>query len=362
MFEKDNKHRITCSICKSTEMFELDVGSLLFPQISYAPDFHQYKNFACPNCGIVAGKPEPSDQALNSFYNSSYRRSDLAFDAYGKTVDTPIDFHKSGRSFQRAINFFKTIETVKSKHPEVEIKSTDTILDVGSYQGLFLHAVQEIWGCDGVATDYNEKGINFAKQALGLKSSWVTKDIYTDKTTKKVKFVTMLHVLEHLRDPLRYLNNLKENVLMPNGILYIEVPNLFGAPLNDPTHFFTFSHQSLDYLLNAAGFEILNLTTSGDPVDQTFYASNREENLICLAKVCSKGTPMTSTKMEPREFARQINRSYQRHSRAAVMREIKKVMIAAVKCTGYFVFVVVLERISRRLAYNLARISGFRKS
>ena len=139
-------------------------------------------------------------------------------------------------------------------------------------------------------------------------------------------------------------------------------PQSIWRPLNDPTHFFTFSHQSLDYLLKAAGFEILNLRTSGDPVDQTFYASNREENLICLAKVCSKGTPMTSTKMEPKEFARQINRSYQRHSRAAVMREIKKVMIAAVKCTGYFVFVVVLERISRRLAYNLAKICGFRKS
>jgi hypothetical protein len=72
------------------------------------------------------------------------------------------------------------------------------------------------------------------------------------------------------------LEHLRKNILKKTGVLYIEVPNLHGIPLCDPTHFFTFSRVSLEYLLNASGFEVLYLTTSGDPADETFFARSDE--------------------------------------------------------------------------------------
>ena len=356
-----DQENLVCRICKNKNLFHLDVGSLMFSPVSHAPDFHEYENFVCLSCGVVSMQPEPSDADLVDHYNNVYRESDLAFKVRGKTIDTLINFRSSGRSFQRARNFCNILDSLEITEPNTSITPLDTIIDFGAYQGMFLFAVSRIWGCKCVATDYSEDGIRFAKESLGFSGSWVTKDIYTDKYTEKVRFVTMIHILEHLRDPVRFLEHLRKNILKETGVLYIEVPNLYGIPLCDPTHFFTFSSASLEYLLSVSGFKILYLATSGEPADETFFARSNEENLMCLAVPIKNVVKTSVQEIDGNLFQRQLTKSYKKHSMNGLMRYILEVKQHMLRCLVYIVFICFIEIFSTKLSLKLANLIGLRR-
>jgi SAM-dependent methyltransferase len=76
----------------------------------------------------------------------------------------------------------------------------------------------------------------------------------------------MFHVLEHLYDPVGYIEA-AYRLLRPDGRLIIQVPNasswqflLLGKKWNGvdvPRHLINFKRQDLDALLDACGFEVL---------------------------------------------------------------------------------------------------------
>ena len=356
-----SKDNLICRICDKNGLFKLDVGSLFFSPVSYAPNFHEYNNFVCLSCGVVSGQPEPRETELIDHYNNVYRESELAFKVDDKTIDTIINFRSSGRSFQRAKTFYNVLQSVKKTHPAAQILPTDTIIDFGAYQGMFLSAVARIWACNCVATDYSKSGISFATNTLGFKDSWVTKDIYTDSYREKVRFVTMIHVLEHLREPVRFLSHLRKNILKDTGFLYIEVPNLYGIPLCDPTHFFTFSRSSLENLLSVSGFKLLYLSTGGDPVDETFFARSNEENLICLAVPDKTIVRFESQKLDGYLVQKQITKSYRRHSVKGLLRYILEIKRHILRCFVYLIFIIFIEPFSTKLSLKLAGYIGLRR-
>lgn len=62
-----------------------------------------------------------------------------------------------------------------------------------------------------------------------------------------------------MRNSINILNNLRNNILTTDSHVFIEVPNLFGSPLNDPVHIFTFTKQSLSFMVNKFDFEVLDI-------------------------------------------------------------------------------------------------------
>jgi len=356
-----DNNTLFCRICNSKNLYALDVGSLFFSPVSYAPKFHNYENFVCGSCGVVSSQPEPNEIDLITYYNNAYRQSDLAFKIENKTIDTLINFRSSGRSFQRAKNFYNMLKNTKNLNHHIEITKKDTIIDFGAYQGMFLSAVSQIWGCKCVATDYSLSGIDFAKTTLGFTDSWVTRDIYKDKFKEKVRIASMVHVLEHLREPRRFLEHLRTNILKKNGILYIEVPNLYGIPLCDPTHFFTYSYSSLEYLLNISGFKVLNISTGIEPTDETFFARSKEENLMCIA-ISDKVLQSHNIKnFNFILFRKMLTKSYLKHSKNALIRYIVETKKHVFRCLIYFLFIFVIEIFSTKLSLKLAKYIGIRK-
>ena len=55
----------------------------------------------------------------------------------------------------------------------------------------------------------------------------------------------MVHVLEHLENPIENLKQIHNNIHL-GGIIYLEVPNLFKIPLSDNSHLSMFSQQSIE--------------------------------------------------------------------------------------------------------------------
>jgi SAM-dependent methyltransferase len=97
-----------------------------------------------------------------------------------------------------------------------------------------------------------------------------------DVIETKSDIVLLLNVLEHLREPKKTLRNIKEQLLTPNGLLVIDVPNDFNDfqivadkeyNLDEwwvlpPNHINYFSHKSLQKLLKGCGYKIVNCTAS----------------------------------------------------------------------------------------------------
>ena len=351
-----------CRICGHEELESLNVSAFLFPGTSYAPDFHVYENFICPGCGVVSGQPEPTDEALAAHYNAAYRVSRDAVKVGGKVIDAPVDLTVGGRSLARVRNFHDMVVANAQKSPGAVPGEEDLVIDFGAYQGMFLRGVSELWGCRCLAYDYSENGIAFARDFLGFGESKVTRDIYTDHFERKARFATMIHALEHLREPVRFLQHLRSDILQDDGYLYIEVPNLYGIALCEPAHFFTYTPESLTRLLTIGGFEVIDIRTSGYPVVTEFTAYNDQQNIICLARPMSAdASGDDGSRPDLSDIRRRLRSSYASHSRAAVRRQFVNTVREMTKSAYYLLFAGILDGLSPRLSERLAERLGRRK-
>ena len=97
--------------------------------------------------------------------------------------------------------------------------------------------------------------------------------------------ITMVQVLEHLDEPKKEIIELK-NCLNEEGVIYAEVPNLYGFPLSDEAHKIAFSKNSLIKIFLDSGFEILNFgytKTPNNSIKFDYFYSHEKENLFIIA-------------------------------------------------------------------------------
>lgn len=351
-----------CRICGSDHLEPLDVDSFLIPATSFAPDIHDYENHICGGCGVVFGSPPIEDERLREHYASEYWRTVHALELGGRHIDLPLDFDAGPLSFQRVHGFFETVTRVAARHPDVVPTPRDLVIDYGAYQGLFLHGVHELWGARCIAYDHNAKGIEFAQHFLGFAESRVATDILRDTFGERAKYVTVLHTLEHLTDPVAFLEHVRTQVLAPDGYLYVEVPNLYGFPLNDPLHLFSYSQDSLRRLFARAGFETIETATSGFPPRPDFLCQNDSEYLIGLARPALPEARMLSGNVDLGEIRRTLRRSWRRHAWGGLRRQGGRAVRETARLAYYFLFAGILEAISPALALGLARRLGFRRN
>ena len=87
------------------------------------------------------------------------------------------------------------------------------------------------------------------------------KKIFFQKVNADI--VSLLQVLEHLPDPVKFLIRIKKNILKKNGLVYIEIPNPFANPLDDPTHLNLYSYETIKYILESCNYKILHIEQRG---------------------------------------------------------------------------------------------------
>jgi SAM-dependent methyltransferase len=139
------------------------------------------------------------------------------------------------------------------------------LLDVGSFSGsLMFEARQAGWQVQGV--DINRRYVAFCRERLGFE---VFLGFLEEANFPDGHFdaVTMIDVLEHLRDPLETLREVRR-VLRPGGEVAVSVPNFpfqslkerirmrLGRPGGLPaiSHLSHFTFESLTMVLERAGF------------------------------------------------------------------------------------------------------------
>lgn len=219
--------------------------------------------------GFYQVTPTPSAEEITKFYADEFYT-----DEYKNFNDATLEVQIKDKAF-----FDGRWRDIYDNFLEInkDLKKGDSIIDIGcGWAQALLFFKEKGFDCYGFdpsieAVEYGcKKGLNIKHAGLdGM-------DVFENK---KFEMVTMFNVLEHLSNPSQTLNQIKE-ILQPNGILAIDVPNEFNDfqtagrdvhGLDDwwvtqPTHLNYFSKDSLVKFLVSHGFSV-EISESSFPLE-----------------------------------------------------------------------------------------------
>jgi 2-polyprenyl-3-methyl-5-hydroxy-6-metoxy-1,4-benzoquinol methylase len=226
-----------CLICDSDDIHE------------YHRDANDVRIFRCRGCGVQFMNPQYSDRHLADYY-SRYTRVEPEW-------DEPLAYCHN--------LYLKILETY--------VPSKGALLDVGSGRGhLLAAALQRGWNAEGYEIDGP-----LARELSARLGTEVKCGDFPELGWRAGQFdaVVMLHVLEHVKNPARYLRAIR-TMLAENGILFLALPNIHslssrakffleklrlrtknvGAYYDTGHHLWYFTPETLTHLLSGFGFDV----------------------------------------------------------------------------------------------------------
>ena len=194
----------------------------------------------CRGCGLVSHAELPDEAAVAAFYASRYR------------LEYKGDFVPRRKHALRALRGAKA----RARRLAPLLPERARVLDIGASSGEFTFAMAEA-GFVASGLEPNWGYADFARREYGVnirEGGWDSPEF----PREKLHLVTLNHVLEHLTDPWAALRRLHA-ALEPDGLLFIEVPNLAGLRKQisnsfHQAHIWNFTPQTLVALAWQAGF------------------------------------------------------------------------------------------------------------
>ncbi len=266
--------RVPCVLCGATEQQELYPSRLPDPanldvQKLFACTSSAYGECGpivrCTHCGLIFQNPQPDPAVV------------LA--AYEEVVDERYAEEREGRlhTFRRAL-----LELEEYAMP-------GRLLDVGAHLGVFVEvALDRGWDAEGI--EPSRWAVREA-QARGLP---VTRGALAELEAAPGAFdvMTMWDVIEHFPDPLAEVRRAHE-LLRPGGTLAIStmdvdapIARLLGRrwPWYMEMHLVYFSRRTLARMVEAAGFEVLNVRRHRRIVRAAYLVSRLEKRAPWLQR------------------------------------------------------------------------------
>ena len=195
--------------------------------------------YMCETCGLVQQSPMPTDHELRIYYSHHYRTD------YKNTYSPkPKHVYRAGRAAKRRIQFLT--DFLKENHrPSLGL----SMLDVGAGGGEVVFAANQS-GIRACGIEPNEGYSAFARDAYGIE---VRTGHLDELDHEQYSIVTMFHVLEHMPNPRKVFGKLYQ-LIEPDGLLVIEVPNIEQADASPANIFFKahLYYYSLSTLISAA--------------------------------------------------------------------------------------------------------------
>lgn len=242
-----------------------------------------------PEFGFLQYKPTPSPEEITDFYAKEFYSGD-----YKNFNNSALEVQLQDREFHEGSwsDMAYHIETLSGKKL-CEL----SVLDVGcGWAQALLFLAQKGMDCYGFdpapeAVDYaRSKGLNVVRAGMdGMK-------VFGDK---KFDVVILKNVLEHLSDPVQVMREIAQEVLIPGGILVVDVPNEFnlfqvsGQKIHDldewwvapPAHLNYFSNETLSCLLTGTGYEVC-LSQASFPLEMFLLFGDCYVGNPALGKEC----------------------------------------------------------------------------
>ncbi|HBN45299.1 MAG: methyltransferase [Candidatus Marinimicrobia bacterium] len=230
-----------CPLCKN----EL---TIVFTTKDFLVSGESFDIVECSDCGLRLTSPFPNKDNIGSYYESE------EYISHAEETKGLFDFiYNMVRAYMLGRKG-KIIERSSRKR-------SGTILDIGCGAGHFLDKMKiDGWRVKGV--DVSSKAREIVKQQFDIEvispDDWLNSD-------EKYDVVTCWHSLEHVHDPLEYLQKFKQQ-LNENGILVVALPNYdspdahkYGADwaaYDTPRHLYHFTPPSISKIMTQNGFSV----------------------------------------------------------------------------------------------------------
>lgn len=226
----------------------------------------------CKNDGLVYLSPRWKKDRYKQFYSEEY------YDNYYK-----IDME----SKKSIANRYSNIEKIWKRIENFNIKKVYSVLDIGSGMGWSLNFLKKKIG-DHIFISAIEPS-NICKNHIidEIGAELLTDDVDSNwhlNNKNRFDLIIMRHVLEHLLYPIEVLQKLYE-VLSPNGLLYIAVPDMMAPRGSFNNYWFRVVHtyyyckDTLEHLLQRLYFETLTIKTDNSEVWGIFKKGERNSGL-----------------------------------------------------------------------------------
>lgn len=186
-----------------------------------------YTFYHCEDCNYYFIHPIPDEKQISQYYNDHpilTNQVDLEDDVISylrreKTDPPPLISEVK----------LKLKDAIKNNFGKGGMVDC-SVLDIGCNTGVLLHFLRENLNVDVTGVEINEKAIQVGKKHLNLTT--VFPDIYElrDKR-KKFDVITLIDVIEHLPDPLGFLDDAK-SLLSDNGFIFLRFPCTDGLLFN----------------------------------------------------------------------------------------------------------------------------------
>lgn len=149
------------------------------------------------------------------------------------------------------------------------------LLDIGCGNGAFLRTFGSVypnWSMTGL--ELNDRNRSVVEAIPGVERLHVGP---IESLSGQFNLITLIHALEHIPNPARFLSSLREK-LLPGGILLIEVPNLNTSPFDIliADHCSHFTADTLVKVIEQTPFTVIHLEEDYVPRELTVAIKARE--------------------------------------------------------------------------------------
>ena len=216
-----------------------------------------------PEFGFMRLEPIPGLERVERLYREEYYAEDYK------------PFHEAGqKSKERDADYNEPRyrQIFKAAGDRLGDLTGRRMLDLGCGFGGLLRSAQG-HGLKAAGCDLSPKAVEYVKERGGECLAANVETDFRPPDRERYDLVTMLCLLQHLRDPARTLFKVRDEWLAEDGVLVVEVPNEFNTFqkvadkeydlgqwwVSVPEHIAYFTPESLRDLLEGCGYRVFDL-------------------------------------------------------------------------------------------------------
>lgn len=231
---------------------------------------------SCNECGTLYQSVRPVESEVWKCYADSYGPHS-AQSKQKALFNLPVWVN---RGCQKAADLILGQASFQAWIRQVEnsLVTAGDILDFGCGSGKYLDRARKL-GCTTLGIDFSPKALEEVARR-GHETMPVSEQTWNAIASRKLKFVRMNHVVEHLYDPLRVLRKIND-ALEEGGYLHLSTPNPVGPSatryrdawwgLECPRHIALIPPAQLEKMLREAGFK--SVTIVQEPIAKDLLRS-----------------------------------------------------------------------------------------